>query len=90
MKGSEKQIMWAEGLKSKAVSALEWMRENPNEQGKANLEMWNKGIDFQLSRINSLEYAGQVIDALRYVSFDAAPEQVAVAVVSQTNRYFAK
>ena len=47
MKGTEKQIAWAEDLKAKAIAALEWMRENPSDPGKANIEMWNKGIDFQ-------------------------------------------
>ena len=48
MKGTEKQIAWAEDLKAKAIAALEWMRENPSDPGKANIEMWNKGIDFQI------------------------------------------
>lgn len=55
MKGTEKQIAWAEDLKAKAIAALEWMRENPSDPGKANIEMWNKGIDFQINRINSVE-----------------------------------
>ena len=31
MKGTEKQIAWAEDLKAKAIAALEWMRENPSD-----------------------------------------------------------
>ena len=54
MKGTEKQIAWAEELKAKSIAALEWMRENPSDPGKANIEMWNKGIDFQIGRINSV------------------------------------
>lgn len=87
MKGTEKQIAWAEDLKEKAIAALEWMRENPSNPGKENLEMWNKGIDFQIGRINSVEYAGKLIDVLRFVNFNDTPEKVGMAVVSQTNRY---
>lgn len=87
MKGTEKQIAWAEDLKAKAITALEWMRENPSDPGKANIEMWNKGIDFQINRINSVEYASKLIDVLRFVNFSSTPEQVGMAVVSQTNRY---
>ena len=87
MKGTEKQIAWAEDLKAKAIAALEWMRENPSDPGKANIEMWNKGIDFQINRINSVEYASKLIDVLRVVNFNGTPDQVGMAVVSQTNRY---
>ena len=87
MKGTEKQIAWAEDLKVKAIAALEWMRENPNDLGKANIEMWNKGIDFQINRINSVKYASKLIDVLRFVNFNSTPEQVGMAVVSQANRY---
>lgn len=87
MKGTEKQIAWAEDLKEKAIAALEWMRENPSDPGKENIEMWNKGIDFQVDRINSVEYAGKLIDILRFVNFNNDPEKVGMAVVSQTNRY---
>lgn len=87
MKGTEKQIAWAEDLKAKAIAALEWMRENPSDPGKANIEMWNKGIDFQINRINSVEYASKLIDVLRFVNFNGTPDQVGMAVVSQTNRY---
>lgn len=87
MKGTEKQIAWAEDLKVKAIAALEWMRENLSDPGKENIEIWNKGIDFQVDRINSVEYAGKLIDVLRFVNFNDAPEKVGMAVVSQTNRY---
>lgn len=87
MKGTEKQIAWAEELKTKSIAALEWMRENPSDSGKANIEMWNKGIDFQIGRINSVEYAGKLIDVLRFVNFNDTPDKVGMAVVSQTNRY---
>lgn len=87
MKGTEKQIAWAENLKEKAIAALEWMRENPSDPGKENIEMWNKGIDFQVDRINSVEYAGKLIDVLRFVNFNDTPDRVGMAVVSQTNRY---
>ena len=87
MKGTEKQIAWAEDLKEKAIAALEWMRENPSDPGKENIEMWNKGIDFQVDRINSVEYAGKLIDVLRFVNFNNDPEKVGMSVVSQTNRY---
>lgn len=87
MKGTEKQIAWAEDLKVKAIAALEWMRENPSDPGKENIEMWNKGIDFQADRINSVEYAGKLIDVLRFVNFNNGPEKVGMAVISQTNRY---
>lgn len=69
------------------IAALEWMRENPSDPGKANIEMWNKGIDFQIGRINSVEYAGKLIDVLRFVNFNDTPDKVGMAVVSQTNRY---
>lgn len=49
--------------------------------------MWNKGIDFQIGRINSVEYAGKLIDVLRFVNFNDTPDKVGMAVVSQTNRY---
>ena len=84
MKGTEKQIAWAEDLKEKAIAALEWMRANPSDPGKENIEMWNKGI---VDRINSVEYAGKLIDVLRFVNFNNDPEKVGMAVVSQTNRY---
>lgn len=87
MKGTEKQIAWAEELKAKSIAALEWMRENPSDPGKANIEMWNKGIDFQIGRINSVEYAGKLIDVLRFVNFNDTPDKVGMAVVSQNNRY---
>lgn len=87
MKGTEKQIAWAEDLKAKAIDALEWMRENPSEPGKKNIEMWSKGIDFQIGRINSVEYASKLIDVLRFVNFNDTPDKVGMAVVSQTNRY---
>lgn len=87
MKGTEKQIAWAEDLKAKSIAALEWMRENPNEPGKKNIEMWNKGIDFQIDRINSVEYAGKLIDVLRFVDFNDTPDKIGMAVVSQANRY---
>ena len=87
MKGTEKQIAWAEELKAKSIAALEWMRENPCDPGKANIEMWNKGIDFQIGRINSVEYAGKLIDVLRFVNFNDTTDKVGMAVVSQTNRY---
>lgn len=87
MKGTEKQIAWAEELKANAIAALEWMRENPSDPGKENIELWNQGIDFQINRINSVEYAGKLIDVLRFVNFNNTPDQVGMAVVSQTNRY---
>ena len=87
MKSTEKQIAWAEDLKAKSIAALEWMRENPNEPGKKNIEMWNKGIDFQIDRINSVEYAGKLIDVLRFVDFNDTPDKIGMAVVSQANRY---
>ena len=62
MKGTEKQIAWAEDLKAKAIAALEWMRENPSD-------------------------ASKLIDVLRFVNFNGTPDQVGMAVVSQTNRY---
>lgn len=87
MKGSEKQIAWAEDLKAKAIAALEWMRENPSDSGKEDIEMWNKGIDFQVNRINSVEYASKLIDVLRFVNYNNTPDRVGMSVVSQTNRY---
>ena len=87
MKGTEKQIAWAEDLKAKAIAALALILENPSDPGQANIEMWNKGIDFQINRINSVEYASKLIDVLRFVNFNGTPDQVGMAVVSQTNRY---
>ena len=74
MKGTEKQIAWAEDLKAKAIAALEWMRENPSDPGSR-------------MRDNESEEASKLIDVLRFVNFNGTPDQVGMAVVSQTNRY---
>lgn len=62
MKGTEKQIKWAEDIVANATAAIEWARENPSDEGKANIEMWNKGIDLVLSKLNSIDHAGKIID----------------------------
>lgn len=87
MKGTEKQIALAEELKAKAIAALEWMRENPSDDGKANPEMWSKGIDFQMDRINSVKDAGKLIDALKLVDYNKTPDVAGMNVVIITNRY---
>lgn len=87
MNGTEKQIALAEELRSKSIAALEWMRENPADEGKANPEMWSKGIDFQANRINSVTDAGKLIDALKLVDFSKTPDVVGMNVVIITNRY---
>ena len=87
MRGTEKQIAWAEELKVKAIAALDWMLENPSDDGNTNPEMWAKGIEFQKNRINSVEHAGQLIDALKLVDFGKAPDVVGMNVVVIANRY---
>lgn len=88
MKGTEKQIRWAEDLKAKAIAALEWGRANiigVDEDGNEDQETFNAGIDYQIDLINSIQNASDVINTFRFVKFDSAPDQVFTDVVFANN-----
>ena len=87
LKGSEKQIAWANDLRSNAVNVLEWMRKNPSNEAKKDLDMWEKGINFVESKLFAVEYASQMIDALRFINLAHDPEKIAVTVVRHIHKY---
>ncbi len=67
MKGSIKQINWAEELKEQAVVALEEALKHEPPEGVSQAD-WNRGIRGQLARLDSVDYAGDIIDALKGVN----------------------
>ena len=87
LKGSEKQVSWANDLRKNAVNVLEWMRKNPSNEGKKDMDLWEKGVNFVESKLNAVEYAAKVIDALKSINFANDPEKIAVSVVRNINKY---
>lgn len=67
MKGSIKQINWAEELKEQAVVALEEALNHEPPEGVSQAD-WNRGIRGQLARLDSVDYAGDIISALKGVN----------------------
>ena len=69
------------------MNVLEWMRKNPSNDGKKDMEMWEKGINLVESKLNAVESAFQMIDALQFINFANAPEKIAVSVVRNIHKY---
>ena len=71
MKGSDKQVAWAGDLKVKVVKAIEQAIEimnsmdAPAEKKAAAIAEQQRRLD----KVNSIEYAGDMIDAFRLVDF---------------------
>lgn len=64
MKGSEKQIAWAEELKEKAVDTFNHLKDaDPSEDGKKQAEV-------MIEAIKNAEYAGDIISIFKYVNFN--------------------
>lgn len=68
MKGSIKQINWAEELKAQAMTALKWARDNypADLDGKGGSEqIWKENLTGMMMCLDRVERAGDIIDALK-------------------------
>lgn len=87
MKGTEKQIAWAEELKSKAMDALNWAKENAPTTKPEEIEVWKNLISTMAGQINSIDYAGNVIELLKDANLSGTPDKAAMSVISTVKRY---
>lgn len=87
MKGTEKQIAWAEDLKSKAMDTLNWAKENAPTTKPEEIEMWKNLVSNMANQINSIDYAGNVIELLKLVNFSGTPDKATMSLVSTIKRY---
>ena len=66
MKGSIKQIEWAEELKEQAMTVLEWARDNyPADLKGGNEQTWKENMTGLMMCLDRVECASDVIDALK-------------------------
>lgn len=66
MKGSMKQIEWAEELKAQAITVLEWARDNyPADLKGGNEQLWKENMTGLMMCLNRVERASDIIDALK-------------------------
>ena len=76
MKGSEKQVRWAEEIKNNVVSSFEKFAEDikafdaPEEIKAANIAGCKERID----ALNAAEYAGDIIDLFKDIRFTGSNE----------------
>lgn len=70
MKGSMKQIEWAEELKAQAMTALKWARDNyPTDDKDGDEQTWKENLTGMMMCLDRVERAGDIIDAFK----DGAP-----------------
>ena len=70
LKGSEKQIAWAETLKEDVESTLLFALEHSYKQ--QDDPRAQKAVDFltdKMERLNDAEYAGDIIDLFKHINF---------------------
>lgn len=66
MKGSMKQIEWAEELKAQAMTVLEWARDNyPADLKGGNEQTWKENMTGLMMCLDRVECASDIIDALK-------------------------
>lgn len=66
MKGSMKQIEWAEELKAQAMTVLEWARDNyPANLEGGNEQLWKENMTGLMMCLDRVERASDIIDALK-------------------------
>lgn len=66
MKGSMKQINWAEELKAQAITVLEWARDNyPADLKGGNEQLWKENMTGLMMCLDRVERSGDIIDALK-------------------------
>ncbi len=66
MKGSMKQIEWAEELKAQAMTVLEWARDNyPADLKGGNEQTWKENMTGLMMCLDRVERASDIIDALK-------------------------
>lgn len=66
MKGSMKQIEWAEELKAQAMTVLEWARDNyPADLKGGNEQLWKENMTGLMMCLDRVERASDIIDALK-------------------------
>lgn len=66
MKGTEKQIRWAEDIQKKVIDTINWLIDNaPAEQKDACAKKFGGWAD----QVKNTEYAGDIIDAFGYIRF---------------------
>lgn len=66
MKGSMKQIEWAEELKAQAMTALKWARDNyPTDDKDGDEQTWKENLTGMMMCLDRVERAGDIIDALK-------------------------
>lgn len=87
MKGTEKQIAWAEDLKSKAMTTLNWAKENAPTTKPEEVEMWKSFISNMAAQINGIDYAGNVIELLKLVNFSGTTDKDTMNLISTIKRY---
>ncbi len=70
MKGSMKQIEWAEELKAQAMTVLKWARDNfPSDYKDGDEQIWKENLTGLMMCLDRVERAGDIIDAFK----DSAP-----------------
>ena len=70
MKGSIKQIEWAEELKAQAMTVLEWARDNfPADYKDGDEQIWKENMTGLMMCLDRVESASYIIDAFK----DGAP-----------------
>lgn len=66
MKGSMKQIEWAEELKAQAITVLKWARDNyPADLKGGNEQLWKENMTGLMMCLDRVERASDIIDALK-------------------------
>lgn len=76
MKGSEKQVRWAEEIRNNVVSSFEKFIEDikafdaPEEIKAANIA----GCKERIEALNAAEYAGDIIDLFKDIRFTGSNE----------------
>lgn len=70
MKGSMKQINWAEELKAQAMTVLKWARDNyPTDDKDGDEQTWKENLTGLMMCLDRVESASYIIDAFK----DGAP-----------------
>lgn len=66
MKGSMKQIEWAEELKAQAMTVLEWARDNyPTDDKDGDEQLWKENMTGMMMCLDRVERASDIIDAFK-------------------------
>lgn len=66
MKGSMKQIEWAEELKAQAMTVLEWARDNyPTDDKDGDEQTWKENLTGLMMCLDRVESASYIIDAFK-------------------------